>query len=344
MKVDDRHGIGRHGLEVTAVGFGGAPFGNLFEPIPEKEAIGALHIAHSAGIRYFDTAPLYGYGLSESRYGVGLSSFERDSFAISTKVGYTLVPKDADAPEDEFFINAPKMTVEFDYSRDAILRSIDNSLTRLRTDRIDLVYIHDPDEGVTIFQPGSDPYSVTHFKEVMDEAYPALDELRAQQVIRALGVGMNQWQMLADFANAGDFDCFLLAGRYTLLEQEALDELLPLCEERDVRIVVGGPYNSGILVTGTTSSSYYNYHATPPEILEKVRAIEAVCARHDVSLPAAALQFPFGHPTVATVIPGSRSPAELESNISYFEQEIPADFWAELRGESCIHPDAPVPS
>ena len=244
----------------------------------KKDATGALHAAHGAGIRYFDTAPLYGYGLSESRYGAGLSGFDRDGIVISSKVGYTLVPLEADAPADEFFVEAPRMKSEFDYSRDAVLRSLDDSLERLQTDHIDIVYIHDPDEGVTLFTPGSDPYDASHFEEVMEMTYPALDELRSQKVIKALGLGMNQWEMLADFAVAGEFDCFLLAGRYTLLEQESLGKLLPLCEERNIRIVIGGPYNSGILATGATEGSYYNYQTPPPEILEKVRSIEAgVC-------------------------------------------------------------------
>jgi D-threo-aldose 1-dehydrogenase len=344
MNVEQRQTIGPFDLEVTSMGFGGAPFGNLFQPIPEEEAIGALHAAHAAGIRYFDTAALYGYGLSESRYGAGLSDFNRDEIVISTKVGYTLVPLEADAPADEFFVEAPRMKTEFDYSRDAVLRSLEGSLERLKTDRVDIVYIHDPDEGVTLFKPGSDPYEASHFREVMEMTYPALDELRSQKVIGAIGLGMNQWEMLADFAVEGEFDCFLLAGRYTLLEQESLEKLLPLCEQRNIRIVIGGPYNSGILATGATAGSYYNYQTPPPQVLEKVSRIEAVCARHDVPLPAAALQFPFGHPTVASVIPGSRNVTELESNVQLFQHNIPAAFWAELKSESLVHADAPLPA
>ena len=344
MNVDQRQSIGPFDLEVTAMGFGGAPFGNLFATIPEEEASGALRAAHAAGIRYFDTAPLYGYGLSESRYGAGLSGFDRDEIVISSKVGYTLVPLEPDAPKDELFIDAPRMKAGFDYSRDAVLRSLENSLERLKMDHIDIVYIHDPDEGVTLFNPESDPYDASHFREVMEMTYPALDELRSQKVIKAFGLGMNQWEMLADFAVAGDFDCFLLAGRYTLLEQESLDKLLPLCEERNIRIVIGGPYNSGILATGATEGTYYNYQTPPPEILEKVRRIEAVCARHNVPLPAAALQFPFGHPAVASIIPGSRNVRELESNLQLFQHDIAADFWAELKSQSLVHADAPLPA
>jgi len=344
MKIERTQRIGRHGLAVTPIGFGGAPFGNWRDPIPEQEAADTLAAAHAAGIRYFDTAPLYGYGLSESRYGTGLSGFTRDEFAISTKVGYMLVPKDPDAPPDEFFVDTPLLTTEFDYSKDAVRRSIDDSLERLKTDRIDIVYIHDPDEAATLLKPGSGPYDFSHFREVMEGAYPALDELRSQKVINAVGAGMNQWQMLADFAVEGDFDCFLLAGRYTLLEQEPLEKFLPLCVEKDIRIVIGGPYNSGILATGATEAAYYNYFPAPPEILEQVRGIEAICARHEVPLPAAALQFPFGHAAVAAVIPGPRTVQELETNIALFQHQIPADFWAELKSHSLVHADAPLPS
>ena len=343
MNLDTKQKIGRYGLEVTRMGMGGAPFGNLFTALEEQAALDTLEAAYTAGIRYFDTAPLYGYGLSETRYGAGLSQYDRDDLVISTKVGYSLVPRASDAPADTFFLNTPPLETVFDYSRDAILRSIEGSLQRLQTDRIDILLIHDPDEGASI-QPGADPYSASHFSEVMEQAYPALDELRAQKVVQAIGLGMNQWQMLCDFAVEGDFDCFLLAGRYTLLEQESLGKLLPLCEEKNIRIIIGGPYNSGILATGAVEGAYYNYAPAPRELLEHTRQIEGVCARHNVSLQSAALQFPLGHPAVATVIPGARSPAEIKSNVAFFKQEIPADFWEELRDLSLVDPDAPLPA
>ena len=209
-------------------------------------------------------------------------------------------------------------------------------------DRLDIVLIHDPDEARSI-EPDWTPGERGYFDQVMAETYPALDELRQQKVIKALGLGMNQWQMLADFARAGDFDAFLLAGRYTLLEQESLRELLPLCLERGVRIVIGGPYNSGILAAGAVEGAYYNYAPAPEDVLEKVRHIEAICARHEVPLPAAALQFPFGHPAVATVIPGARTVAEVAANVDCLERAIPADYWAELKEEGLIDAEAPTP-
>ena len=177
----------------------------------------------------------------------------------------------------------------------------------------------------------------------MNETYPILDDLRRQGVIKAIGLGMNQWQLLWDFAHAGDFDCFLLAGRYTLLEQAPLQRFLPMCEEKNISIIIGGPYNSGILATGAKPGAYYNYAPAPQPILARVQGIEAVCARHGVTLAAAALQFPLGHPAVAAIIPGARSAAELQTNLGYFRQPIPADFWAELKAEGLIDAASPIP-
>ena len=239
-------------------------------------------------------------------------------------------------------MNTPPFDPIIDHSRDAVLRSIEGSLRRLQTDRIDILLIHDPDEAVSI-RPGADPYSISHFSQVMEETYPALDQLRAQKVVQAIGLGMNQWQMLCDFAVEADFDCFLLAGRYTLLEQDSLHRLLPLCAERNIRIIIGGPYNSGILATGAVEGAYYNYAPAPPEILDHTRRIEEVCARYSVPLQAAALQFPFGHPAVATTVPGARSVAEIEANVAFLQHQIQPGFWEELKGLSLIHPDAPLP-
>jgi D-threo-aldose 1-dehydrogenase len=222
------------------------------------------------------------------------------------------------------------------------MRSIEGTLRRLDVDHVDMVSIHDPDEAIH-FAPDEDPYAKSRFKEAMDGAYPALDDLRSQGVIKAVGVGINQWQMLSDFVVAGRFDYFLLAGRYTLLEQEPLATLLPLCEARGTKIIIGGPYNSGILATGAVEGATFNTRLAPPAVLERVRRIEVVCARHAVALPAAALQFPLGHPAVVSVIPGARSVAELQGNLDYIRQPIPADLWAELKHEGLIEQAAPVP-
>lgn len=343
MEAEKRQRIGPYGLEVTQMGLGGTTFGNIYRAVDDRDAEGTIDEAYRAGVRYFDTAPLYGYGMSETRLGAGLGRYARDELVISTKVGYNLVPRSAADQGNPLFAEAPPLTSVFDYSRDGVLRSFESSLERLGTDRVDILLVHDPDESAPVY-PGFDPYAKSHFKEVMDGAYPALAELRDQGVVKAIGLGMNQWQMLDDFARAGDFDCFLLAGRYTLLEQESLHRLLPTCTERGVRIIIGGPYNSGILASGAVDGAYYNYEPAPPPILERVSGIEAVCARHAVPLQAAALQFPFGHPAVASIIPGARSAVELQANIEFFCQEIPADFWNELRAEGLIDAAAPLPA
>ncbi len=342
MQAGDREKIGLHGLEVTRLGLGGTTFGNMYSALDDQEGLDVIDASYMAGVRYFDTAPLYGYGMSETKMGPGLGRYNRDEIAISSKVGYVLKERQEGDDYVDLFVDAPKLTSFFDYSRDAVLRSIEGSLKRLKTDRLDIVLIHDPDDGKSI-EPGWVPGDRANFDHVMAEAYPALAELREQGVVKAIGLGMNQWQMLADFARAGNFDAFLLAGRYTLLEQESLRELLPLCAERDVRIIIGGPFNSGILATGAIEGATYNYAPAPEPLLERVRGIEAVCARHDVPLQAAALQFPFGHSAVATVIPGARTVAEVEGNVGFLQHAISADFWAELKQEGLIDAASPTP-
>ena len=343
MNPQKKRRIGSTSLEVTQLGFGGTAFAGMYEAVSEEEARRTVEAAYSAGVRYFDTAPLYGSGLSETRLGAGLARYDRDDIVISTKVGYTLEPRPLEQLTRHQFKNPLPFEPVSDFSKDGVLRSYEESLRRLGTDRIDILWIHDPDEGVTVYKPSSDPYSKSHFREVMEQVYPALDELRSQGAVRALGLGMNQWQMLYDFALAGDFDCFLLAGRYTLLEQESLHKLLPVCEEKNISIVIGGPYNSGILATGAIEGAYYNYAPPPTDILELTRKIESACARHGVNLRSAALQFPFGHPTVVSVIPGARSVAEVATNSDLLMEKIPADFWEELRDLSLIDPEAPLP-
>jgi D-threo-aldose 1-dehydrogenase len=334
--------IGKTGVSVTEMGLGSTPLGNMYRAMDLEGAIATVHAAADAGIRYIDTAPVYGFGLSETRVGQGIAALPRAELTISTKVGYTLVPVDPAEQKPGIWDKPPPMGSVFDWSRDAVLRSIEGSLKRLDITAIDMIAIHDPDESVFL-KPGDDPYAHTHFKEAMDGAYPVLADLRSQGVIKAVGVGMNQWQMLCDFAVAGDFDYFLLAGRYTLLDQDSLARLLPLCEQRGVSLIIGGPYNSGILATGAVAGATYDYQPAAPELLQRVRNIEAVCARHGVSLQAAALQFPLHNPVVASIIPGARSIAEVQANLGFLQQPIPPAFWAELKAERLIDPAAPTP-
>ncbi len=323
----DKSEIRNTGVFVTRVGMGSAPIGGLYTAVEAATAVDTIRRAHELGIGYYDTAPLYGSGRSEMLFGEALETIPRGDYVLSTKVGRLLEPV-AEQPESDQFVDLPSLEPTYDYSRDGVLRSIDESLGRLRLDRADIVMIHDPDD---------------HFEQTVDEAFPALYELRSQGVIGAIGAGMNQWEMLARFAREADPDCFLLAGRYTLLDQSGLDELLPLCEEKDIGIVLGGPYNSGILASDLSDDTTFNYLPAPREILDKARRIKQVCDLHSVPLKAAALQFGLAHPAVAATIPGARSIDELEENLRMAAHPIPADLWDELRAEGLIHPDAPAP-
>jgi len=340
MGAIELRAIGGSGLKVTTIGLGGTGLGNMYKAVDDDAAQAVVTSTRAAGVNFIDMAPVYGFGLSETRIGAALRDLPRNELVISTKVGYRLVPLADGEPGSDFWENSPRYTSAFDFSRDGTLRSLEGSLNRLGLDRVDMVAIHDPDEAAGVDPTTGLPLE-SRFKEVMEGAYPVLDDLRRQGVIRAIGVGMNQWKMLDDFAKAADFDYFLLAGRYTLLEQEPLSILLPLCLKRGISLVIGGPYNSGILATGAVEGAYYNYAAAGPNILSRVRRIEQICTSFRISLRAAALQFPLAHPAVASVIPGARSKAEMEENLSALQEEIPPEFWSVLKLEALIDPDAP---
>lgn len=340
MTVSDKRALGKSGLEVTVLGFGGVPLGNLYRPCSDAEAGATVRAAYDAGIRLVDTAPLYGFGMSEHRIGAALREVPRDSWVLSTKIGRVLsAAQDPAKLDGGNFVKVAPFEPRFDYSYDGVMRSFEDSLQRLATHRVDILLIHDCD----VWTHGSQEAYRARFKEVMDSGYKALAELRAAGVVKAIGVGVNEVEVCLDFSRAGDFDCFLLAGRYTLLEQGALDELLPWCTQSNVSLIIGGPYNSGILATGATPGATYNYQPAPPEVMDKVRRIEAVCARHGVALASAALQFPLGHKQVATMIPGARNPTEVAQNVATFATPIPADLWAELKHEGLVRADAPTP-
>ena len=322
----DRTQIGSTELRVTRLGIGGAPIGSLFRTVSEDDARATVLRGLELGLNYIDTAPLYGHGVSEMRLGRVLKDVPRDSFVLSTKVGRVLNPVDS-PPVSPHFPSLPKLEAVFDYSRDGILRSLEESLQRLGLDRADITYIHDADD---------------HWDQAMGEAYPTLADLRSQGVVKAIGVGMNQWEMEARFAREGDFDCFLLAGRYTLLDQSSLAELMPVCLEKNVSLVLGGPYNSGILASDLGPGATYDYESAPVEIIERARRIKAVCDRYVVPLKAAALQFGLMHPAVAATIPGPRSVTEVEENFRMAGHPIPGDLWAELKQEGLIDPQSPV--
>ena len=330
MNPIERVAIGRTDLRVTRLGFGAVPLGGLYKDVSDDEAGATIRRTLALGINYFDTAPIYGFGKSETRLGRELARVNRDSIVVATKVGYTLVPDDGRRDSKVFhrFDNVPPLRPIFDYSYDGIMKTFEGSLQRLNLSRVDILNIHDPDYN---------------WKEAIEIAFPAIHKLRGQGVVRAIGVGMCQAEMLARFAREGDFDCLLLAGRYTLIDHTGLRELLPICEQRGISVIIGGPYNSGILATGARPGATYDYVEASPAVKKRVAAIEAVCLRHNVPLKAAALQFPMAHPAVAAIIPGARSAAEVEENFRLLSMTIPDDFWQELRQLSLLPPEAPTP-
>ena len=327
MKPTDNRILGSSGLAVTRLGLGCAAIGGLYGDISDDQATQVVKKALDLGLNLFDTAPMYGLGKSEQRLGDGLKGTKRDDYVLASKVGRLLEPNDGQT-NNSIFENEPPLKIKFDYSYDGVMRSLDASLERMGVDRIDIVHIHDPDN---------------HWQEAIEGAYPALEKLRSEGTISAVSAGMNQWEMLSDFAREGDFDCFLLAGRYSLLDQSALHELLPLCVEKNIGIMAGGTYNSGILAKGARPGATYNYSEAPTDIVQKASAIEAIATRHNVNIKAAASQFVFAHPAITCIIPGTRQPERVEENFNLLTHTIPTDFWTELRTEKLIDPVAPLP-
>lgn len=329
----------RSAVKLTQLGFGGAPLGNLYRKIEDSAAQATLQAAWDAGIRYFDTAPQYGLGRSEMRFAEALTRFDSSALTLSTKVGRVLEDCPPGEVTPEAFVDVPQKRIVFDYTYDGIMRSYDDSISRLGTERIDILFLHDIDAG-THGQTGED----AKLRELFGQGgYRALAELRDAGRIAAIGAGVNTWQICERLLGEADFDGFLLAGRYTLLEQDPLDSFFPLCIKRDVGIVLGGPYNSGILATGAVDGARYNYAPASDAILQRVRRLDAVCAAHDTPLIAAALQFPLAHTAVKTVIPGASTPDEVRQNTAIFETPIPTALWSDLKTEELIRPDAPVP-
>jgi D-threo-aldose 1-dehydrogenase len=314
--------IGTQPVQLTACGLGTAALGHLYAPVPTPTAMETLAYAYDAGIRYFDTAVLYGSGRAEARLGAALARWPRAEITISSKVGYRLTSEEL--PADDA-VPAP---VERDYSYDGTLRSIEGSLRRLGISQLDIAFIHDPDE---------------HLHEAATGSYPALQRLRDEGVIKLIGAGMNHSDLLADLAQRVQLDCILLAGRYTLLDQRALHDLLPIATAQNIAIIIGGPFNSGILANPYAAEATFNYAAAPQEWLHKARQLATLCDSHNIPLKAAALQFPLAHPAVRTVLSGARTAQELAENLAMFQVEIPAAFWAELRQSGLLDEAAALP-
>lgn len=329
------------GLTFTELGMGTAPLGNLYRAVSDDDAQATLQKAWDVGCRYFDTAPLYGLGLAETRMNRFLRGKKRDAYVLSTKAGRLLeVTSPGERTGIGKFFETPSRREQFDYSYNGIMRSFEFSLERLGQDRIDILFAHDLD----IFNQGSQQVMEARLKDFFASGYRAMQSLRDQGVVKAIGAGINEWQPAQALLERCDMDIFLLAGRYTLLEQEPLESFLPLCESRGVGIVIGGPYNSGILATGAKQGAYFNYGKAPEAIMDKVKKIEEVCTRHGVALIEAALRFPLHHPCVVSTIPGAQAVSEVANNAANIAATIPDALWKDLKSEGLLHPSAPTPA
>jgi D-threo-aldose 1-dehydrogenase len=321
--------LGRGGLRVSRLALGTAPLGNLFAPVGEEDAAATVRSALEAGLTFLDTAPHYGLGLAERRVGRLLRGLPRDSFVVSTKVGRLVRPlAPGETADPEGFTDTPPAKRVWDFSRDGVRRSLEESLERLGLDRVDIVLVHDPDD---------------HEREAYEQAFPALAELRDQGVVRAIGAGMNQAEMLTRFVRDLDLDLVLVAGRYSLLDQRALDELLPTCAARGTAVVVGGVFNSGLLADPRPGATF-DYAPAAPELVDRAVRLAEVCARHGTPLRAAALAFPFGHPAVTSVLVGARSAVEVEDAVAGFQRPVPDALWADLVATGLLPDQVPTPA
>ena len=319
----------RNGVELSQLGIGCAPFGQLNAATPDESVLAAFRHLYDSGQRYFDAAPFYGMGLAEHRLGMCLRTIDRRSIVLSTKVGRLIDPVEGAAAAGASEGKYP-FTFHYDYSYDATMRSLDSSLQRLGTNTIDIVLIHDVNkrwQGERLEE---------RYAQAMHGAHRALDALRAQGVIKAFGVGVNDWSILERFADDGDFDCFMLAGRYTLLDHTAGESFLPMCERRNIGVLMAAPFNSGILATGAVPGATYFYQPAEGEVVERVKRIEAVCARHRVAIAAAALQFPLRHRAITSVVTGMRDQGEAASNLTHMRATITEAFWDEMKAEGLL--------
>jgi D-threo-aldose 1-dehydrogenase len=335
-----RRRIGKTSLEVTQLGMGGASLGDMREVVSEAQASAAIEAAHAAGIGYFDTSPWYGNGKSELRFGHVLRTKPRDSFVLSTKVGRVHQrPADPDTYKHPGWVGGLPFEPRFDYTRDGVLRSYEMSLARLGLNRVEALLIHDLD---TRFHKSEGGVAARLDELDAGGGYRALADLEARGEIAAIGAGINLAGMIPRFLERFTLDFFLVAMPYTLLEQEGLDEL-EICAQRGISVVIGAPYASGILARGPQAGALYRYAPAAPEVIAKAQRISSVCRRHDVPLAAAALQFPLGHPSVVSVIPGPVAAEEVRQNLAWMHRDIPAALWAELEAEGLLRPDAPTP-
>lgn len=338
MRAQRKRRLGRSNLELTTMSFGATIIGNFIRPISDASAAELVDQAWALGLRTFDTAPLYGHGLSELRLGRALQGRTRADYVLSTKAGRVLTPADPSTIDSGLWKEPAPFAAAFDYSYDGIMRSVEDSLKRLLTDHLDIVYMHDIDRYT---HGGNQPEM---FRQAVDEGFPALVKLRDEGVVSAIGIGVNEADVCLAGIKETDADCVLLAGRYTLLEQEPLDDLLPMCESRGIGVVLGGVYNSGILATGPTEGAKFNYGPAPQDVMDRAGRIEVICRDHGVPLPAAALQFAASHPAVTSICLGSRTPEQQQNSAEFLEIRIPEQLWQDLRDNGLLRADAPTPT
>lgn len=344
MKVHDTRALPRTGQRLTLLGLGCAPLGNLFNSISDAEAQATVDAAWAAGLRYFDTAPYYGYTYSEHRLGQALRHRTREDYCLSTKVGRLLKPRSQrgvaagkSIPGDAW-VNPLPFEPHFDYTAGGVRRSIEDSLQRLGVAHIDLALVHDIGTATH-----ADLQSHYWQQLTAEGGLRALEDMRSEGMIGAIGLGVNEWQIVLDTLEHVDLDCTLLAGRYTLLEQGALRPFLDVVLQRQVGIIIGGPFNSGILATGPGRDARFNYEAAPADVVARVEQLQKVCSKHGVPLAAVALQFPLAHPAVVSCIPGARSADELDEVVRWFEIPVPPELWVTLQQQGLLLDGTPLP-
>jgi D-threo-aldose 1-dehydrogenase len=329
--------LGCTDLSVTELGFGGASIGNLYEACTEPEAQTVIEKSWDLGVRFFDTAPEYGHGLSERRMGDYLRRYDHNDYVISTKVGDFLYARANELPPPSKFINQLPFFLKYDYSYDGIMRAFEDSLQRLGLNRVDILLVHDLDPVIHDQKTFAD-----YFKIYIESGYKALDELRSQGIVKAMGLGVKKSSVCEEALKYGQYECFMLQGNYTLLEQPALASFLPLCEQQKISILLAGPFASGILATGPVSGAYFHHQPAEKNILDRVKKIQVICARYQVPMQAVAIQFPLFHPAIASVVIGTRSAQRMVENVQYLNHKIPASLWEELKHENIIPPQAPT--
>ena len=330
--------LGKTGIEVSVIGFGGAPLGDLFENLDDQVCYDTLKNSLNNGINFFDTSPFYGFGLSEHRIGNYLKSIRRKDFVLCTKVGRYMTPENPNRINRGVFKGGLNFSPNLDYSYDGVMKSFEQSLLRLGLSEIDICLIHDVDKWTH-----GDEVEM-YFKQAMNGAYKALEKLKSEKVIKGIGVGLNESNMCARFAEAGDFDCMILAGRYTLLEQGALDVFFPLARQKKIGVILAGVFNSGILIKGVVDNSTYDYKSIPDHIAKKYFEIDKICKEFEVPIAAAALQFCNANSVVSTMILGMDNPSQINENINLLNYKIDKEFWLKLIKKQLIDPKSPVPN